>query len=217
MASKNGKKTSEETEAQLWPMGAVTRRTGIGEHTLRAWERRFGFPAPHRLDSGHRRYPADQVQQLMLINAALNCGYRAGDVVPLGRTELEDLLRDCGALDTGTPTTIYLFNMKKGRILEYRLDVVEPKLRELTAEEEDMVPSLTTAFEQARTGFVPRVTRQRFSTTRKRKRPSETEILDVEIDDKLPLDDFELDTPLFYPQEEGEILGDVEASADGLS
>lgn len=97
---------SEQTESQLLPMGAVTRRTGIGEHTLRAWERRFGFPAPHRLDSGHRRYPADQVQQLMLINAALNCGYRAGDVVPLGRTELEDLLRDCGALDTGTPVGI---------------------------------------------------------------------------------------------------------------
>jgi len=87
-------------------MGAVTRRTRIGEHTLRAWERRFGFPAPHRLDSGHRRYPADQVQQLILINAALNCGYRAGDVVPLERTELEDLLRDCGALDAGIPTGI---------------------------------------------------------------------------------------------------------------
>jgi methanogenic corrinoid protein MtbC1 len=88
-------------ERQLWPMGAVTRRTGIGEHTLRAWERRFGFPHPHRLESGHRRYPADQVQQLLLINAALNCGYRAGDVVPLGRTELEDLLRACDALDSG--------------------------------------------------------------------------------------------------------------------
>ena len=106
MASKNGKKTSEETEAQLWPMGAVTRRTGIGEHTLRAWERRFGFPAPHRLESGHRRYPADQVQQLVLINAALNCGYRAGDVVPLAKTEIEDLLRDCGALDAGIPAGI---------------------------------------------------------------------------------------------------------------
>jgi DNA-binding transcriptional MerR regulator len=90
-------------EGQLWPMGAVTRRTGIGEHTLRAWERRFGFPAPHRLESGHRRYPADQVQQLLLINSALNCGYRAGDVVPLGRTELEDLLRDCGALEDAAP------------------------------------------------------------------------------------------------------------------
>jgi DNA-binding transcriptional MerR regulator/methylmalonyl-CoA mutase cobalamin-binding subunit len=106
VVSNDGETISEETEAQLWPMGAVTRRTGIGEHTLRAWERRFGFPAPHRLKSGHRRYPADQVQQLMLINAALNCGYRAGDVVPLGQTELEDLLRDCGALDAGIPTGI---------------------------------------------------------------------------------------------------------------
>jgi DNA-binding transcriptional MerR regulator/methylmalonyl-CoA mutase cobalamin-binding subunit len=87
-------------------MGAVTRRTGIGEHTLRAWERRFGFPHPHRLESGHRRYPADQVQQLLLINTALSCGYRAGDVVPLDRTELEELLRDCGALDPGVATEI---------------------------------------------------------------------------------------------------------------
>lgn len=106
MMSKDGTTVPEDPEAQLWPMGAVTRRTGIGEHTLRAWERRFGFPAPHRLESGHRRYPADQVQQLMLINAALNSGYRAGDVVPLGRSELEDLLRDCGALDAGIPAGI---------------------------------------------------------------------------------------------------------------
>jgi len=104
--NKDGKTVPEDSEARLWPMGAVTRRTGIGEHTLRAWERRFGFPAPHRLESGHRRYPADQVQQLMLINAALNCGYRAGDVVPLEKTEIEDLLRDCGALDAGIPTGI---------------------------------------------------------------------------------------------------------------
>lgn len=86
---------------RLWPMGAVTRRTGIGEHTLRAWERRFGFPAPLRLESGHRRYPADQVQQLLLISAALECGYRAGDVVPLDRSQLEELLEGCGALVSG--------------------------------------------------------------------------------------------------------------------
>lgn len=104
--SKDENKALQETEAKLWPMGAVTRRTGISEHTLRAWERRFGFPAPHRLDSGHRRYPADQVQHLMLINAALSCGYRAGDVVPMERTELEDLLRDSGALDIGMPAGI---------------------------------------------------------------------------------------------------------------
>jgi methanogenic corrinoid protein MtbC1 len=99
----DGSYASSTGESQLWPMGAVSRRTGIGEHTLRAWERRFGFPAPHRLASGHRRYPLEQVQQLLLINTALDCGYRAGDVVPLSRVELEELLRQCGAFDTGVP------------------------------------------------------------------------------------------------------------------
>jgi methanogenic corrinoid protein MtbC1 len=87
-------------------MGAVTRRTGIGEHTLRAWERKFGFPSPIRLESGHRRYPIEQVQRLLLIDSALNAGYRAGDVVPLEKTDLEALLRSCGALDTGVPLGI---------------------------------------------------------------------------------------------------------------
>jgi DNA-binding transcriptional MerR regulator len=101
--SDNAKHPDEAAEGQLWPMGAVSRRTGIGEHTLRAWERRFGFPAPHRLASGHRRYTAEQVQQLLLINAALEIGYRAGDVVPLSRTELEELLRQSGAFAAGIP------------------------------------------------------------------------------------------------------------------
>jgi len=89
----------------LWPMGAVTRRTGIGEHTLRAWERRFGFPTPERLPSGHRRYTQAQVQQLLLINAALALGYRAGDVVPLDIDQIEALLRQHEAVDAAVPET----------------------------------------------------------------------------------------------------------------
>lgn len=85
-----------DTTQQLWPMGAVTRRTGIGEHTLRAWERRFGFPTPVRLASGHRRYSGEQVQHLMLIAKAIDSGYRAGDVVPMPRRQLEELLQSAG-------------------------------------------------------------------------------------------------------------------------
>jgi len=84
---------------RMWPMGAVTRRTGIGEHTLRAWERRFGFPTPHRLESGHRRYSSAQVRQLLLISRALGCGHRAGDVVPLTVPEIEELLRQTGVVE----------------------------------------------------------------------------------------------------------------------
>ena len=98
MSSENG-----DHDRQLWPMGAVTRRTGLGEHTLRAWERRFGFPTPLRLESGHRRYTAEQVQHLILIARALECGHRAGDVVPLPTRELEALLRDTGVADGLAP------------------------------------------------------------------------------------------------------------------
>ncbi len=93
-----------KSKTQLWPMGAVTRRTGIGEHTLRAWERRFGFPKPIRLASGHRRFSGDQVQHLLLIAKALESGYRAGDIVPLPLSELELLLQSSGAFDQTSAT-----------------------------------------------------------------------------------------------------------------
>jgi DNA-binding transcriptional MerR regulator len=93
-----------EKNQQLWPMGAVTRRTGIGDHTLRAWERRFGFPKPVRLPSGHRRFSGDQVQHLLLIAKALESGYRAGDIVPLPLVELEQLLQSSGVFDRAGAT-----------------------------------------------------------------------------------------------------------------
>lgn len=99
MMSREHERESLEGADRLWPMGAVTRRTGIGEHTLRAWERRFGFPQPVRLPSGHRRFSADQVRRLLLIAEALRCGCRAGDVVPLPVERLEELLRQSGRVD----------------------------------------------------------------------------------------------------------------------
>jgi len=92
----------QAAQDRLWPMGAVTRRTGIGEHRLRAWERRFGFPQPVRLPSGHRRFSADQVRHLLLIAEALRRGYRAGDVVPLPVGRVEELLRESGQLAEGS-------------------------------------------------------------------------------------------------------------------
>lgn len=80
-----------------WSMGAVCRLTGLGEHTLRAWERRFAFPRPQRLPSGHRRYPAEQVERLALIARALARGHRAGAVVPLPATRLTALLGEVPA------------------------------------------------------------------------------------------------------------------------
>jgi MerR family transcriptional regulator, light-induced transcriptional regulator len=43
-------------------MRDVVERTGVGEATLRAWEERYGVPAPERLPSGHRRYRHSDVE-----------------------------------------------------------------------------------------------------------------------------------------------------------
>lgn len=45
-------------------IGDVVSATGVGEATLRAWERRFGFPEPRREPSGHRRYSAAEVERI---------------------------------------------------------------------------------------------------------------------------------------------------------
>jgi len=49
-------------------IGELARRTGLQAPTLRMWEERYGFPTPHRMPSGHRRYDAgavDLVQQVL--------------------------------------------------------------------------------------------------------------------------------------------------------
>jgi DICT domain-containing protein len=45
----------QEGEPNL-SIGDLARRTGLTPAVLRMWETRHGFPAPHRLESGHRRY-----------------------------------------------------------------------------------------------------------------------------------------------------------------
>jgi DICT domain-containing protein len=57
-----------EEEPQL-SIGDVVRATGLGEATLRAWERRYGFPQPQREPSGHRRYGAEEVERILRILA----------------------------------------------------------------------------------------------------------------------------------------------------
>jgi MerR family transcriptional regulator, light-induced transcriptional regulator len=55
--------STSEDEATL-SIGDVVAATGVGEATLRAWERRFGFPEPRREPSGHRRYSAADVDRI---------------------------------------------------------------------------------------------------------------------------------------------------------
>lgn len=72
-------------------IGAVERDTGIGKDTLRVWERRYGFPQPHRDSNGERLYPAGQVDRLRLIRRLMDQGYRPGRLLVAGEDELNEL------------------------------------------------------------------------------------------------------------------------------
>jgi methanogenic corrinoid protein MtbC1 len=84
-----------------YAIAAVSKLTGISCHTLRVWERRYGFPVPARSPSGHRRYDRAQVQtlcRLIRLNRArrrpigeLIAGLRSGELdrVPIPAAESE--------------------------------------------------------------------------------------------------------------------------------
>jgi MerR family transcriptional regulator, light-induced transcriptional regulator len=53
----------------LLSIGDVVRATSLTEGTLRAWERRYGFPQPQREPSGHRRYAPEEVERILRVVA----------------------------------------------------------------------------------------------------------------------------------------------------
>ena len=80
------------TDEPLLSIAAVERETGLGKDTLRAWERRYGFPLPQRDASGMRGYPRALVDRLVLIRRALLAGQRPGRLLAMRGAELDALL-----------------------------------------------------------------------------------------------------------------------------
>lgn len=67
---------------------SVSERTGIPPVTLRAWERRYGFPDPGRTESGYRLYSDFEVAALNWLKLQTESGLSIGQAVKL----LQDLL-----------------------------------------------------------------------------------------------------------------------------
>src|SRR5882672_5468601 len=83
---------SSPARAVLLSIVAVERETGIGKDTLRAWERRYGFPVPERDAAGVRSYPRALVERLRLVRQALVAGERSGRLFALLFGEFDALL-----------------------------------------------------------------------------------------------------------------------------
>jgi MerR family transcriptional regulator, light-induced transcriptional regulator len=86
---------TRETSAS-YPIRAVSKLTGIGIDTLRAWERRHGAVTPFRDDRG-RMYTNADIARLRLLRGAVEHGHTIGRLAGLTDAELRHLAATAGA------------------------------------------------------------------------------------------------------------------------
>jgi len=91
--------TTIENHGAMLSIGGLSRLSGVAVETLRTWERRYGFPEPTRLASGHRRYASDTVPRLRLVRRATELGFKASFAVTAATEALEAAIREAEARD----------------------------------------------------------------------------------------------------------------------
>jgi DNA-binding transcriptional MerR regulator len=72
----------ENSTEKLYTIGTVSKLTGVGAITLRAWERRHGLIVPVRKESGHRLYTRQHIDQINRITALTQQGVRISQISP---------------------------------------------------------------------------------------------------------------------------------------
>lgn len=105
-------------------IAVVSRRTGLTQLVLRAWERRYGAIIPERTPTGRRRYSDGDIQKLTLLKFLTDNGHRIGDVATLPIDELQTLYHELGPI--GAPDALEVQGPAEvGRLLDDALTAVE--------------------------------------------------------------------------------------------
>lgn len=87
-------KGSRESAVKRYSMKAVSLRTGLTPHAIRAWERRYGAVSPSRDSNNRRCYDEGDVERLTLLHKATEAGFHIGSIAGYSGDELRDLLTE---------------------------------------------------------------------------------------------------------------------------
>lgn len=71
---------------------AVAQRSGLSQHLIRIWERRYAAVRPVRTESNRRLYSEADVVRLALLNRAVHAGHRISDIATISTPGLEQLV-----------------------------------------------------------------------------------------------------------------------------
>lgn len=92
----NSPPSSPNDEAK-YRIGAVCRLTGLSQHVLRVWEKRYGVVEPERSETQRRLYRDSDVSRLSLLKALVDRGQAIGSIASLDNAELEQRLQQSTA------------------------------------------------------------------------------------------------------------------------
>ncbi len=70
--------------------------SGVGVHTIRAWEKRYQAVTPNRSDNGRREYNDKDVERLSLLNELCTLGHSISKIAAMETTNLRKLLKKLG-------------------------------------------------------------------------------------------------------------------------
>lgn len=84
-------------------IGAVAKMTGLTDHTIRVWERRYEAIVADRTDTGRRLYSEDDVEKLTLLKRLTDHGVGISQVAGSTLDDLRTRVRDMGEIGTSKP------------------------------------------------------------------------------------------------------------------
>lgn len=98
----------EENTLSQFNMGHVVEQTGLPADTVRAWQRRYGFPTPQRTAGGHRLFSLTDIEALRWLKAEVAKGVTISQAIALWRQRQAQLHN----LQPGQPATQSLAQLR---------------------------------------------------------------------------------------------------------
>ena len=83
-------------EANKYNIQLASRISGVGVHTIRAWEKRYQAVVPARNPSGRREYSDKDVERLSLLSELCTLGHTIGKIANTPTEELKKLIKQLG-------------------------------------------------------------------------------------------------------------------------
>lgn len=86
------------------PIQLASKLSGLSQHVIRIWERRYSALSPSRTCTNRRMYCDEAVKRLKLLKVLTENGHRIGGVARLSTAELEELAR--GTVPVALPVSV---------------------------------------------------------------------------------------------------------------